>query len=236
MPTVVELKKALREKGLLLTGDKATLSARLERSARGGVLNSNRSSRRSVGNIGRALGNLRMNATRTPLPRQNNTRPQFGKMTVAQLKDYLKHAGRSTTGLREELERRARSHFEGRPASPPKRTSPKNVFQRIPEAVQRAAFERAKAECIAALDEYMRLPPWSSPTLTVERLSKSDKRRVDLLRTVNFALSDIPFDETANSSSPPLVREMSAFVRVANAKWDALVDQAPPALRFHIVA
>ena len=91
--------------------------------------------------------NERLGARRpAPAPRAHD----FSKMTVVQLREHLRRAGKSTTGGRDELERRAR----GFPDLPPKpaRPSPANA-----NAAQRAIFDRVSAKVTAAFDEFERL-------------------------------------------------------------------------------
>ena len=238
MPTVVELKDALRSMGLKLVGDKAELAARLDRARAGRSLDSNRSraaaAKASVENVVRDMANLKLatrvlnaraNRVPAPAPRAHD----FSKMTVVQLREHLRRAGKSTTGGRDELERRAR----GFPDLPPKpaRPSPANA-----NAAQRAIFDRVSAKVTAAFDEFERLGPWSSPALTPANLRdktrRTDIRKFELLRDANWLLAELDIIE----SDSALAREQNAFLRAASRKHDALVDAAPADLRFHIVA
>lgn len=244
MPTVVELKESLRARGLKLTGDKAALAARLARSNAGTLLNGNKGraaasakkSGGSVENLARKMAKMHMNAPKpAPAPAGGNV-PQFGKMKVAELKNYLKRGGRKVAGTREELERRARNLHAGR-ASPPKAPAAKKVY--VSEAgskTDRAAFEGIKKRLAGMLLEYSKLPPWTARNagMTIEHLKAHgtplDHRRFELLRGAAIELGNLDEDD----KNAAFAAEKMAFLKAAGRQLDALIAGTPQGLRFFI--
>lgn len=245
MPTIVELKESLRARGLKLVGDKAALAARLARSNAGTLLNGNRGraaasakkSGGSVENLAKKMAKMHMNAPKpAPAPPAQGNVPQFGKMKVIELKNYIKRRGGRVAGTREELERRARNLHAGR-ASPPKAPAAKKVYiSEKGSKTDRAAFEGIKKRLAGMLAEYSRLPPWTARNagLTIEHLKAHgtplDHRRFELLRGAAIELGNLDEDDR----NAAFAAEKMAYLRAAGKQLDALIAGAPRGLRFFI--
>jgi hypothetical protein len=247
MPTVAELKESLRARGLKLVGDKAELEARIARANAGRLLNSNKKKGvspkkpSSVENLARKMAKMHMNAPKPAAkpvpaaPAQGNA-PQFGKMKVAELKEYLKRGGRRVAGTREELERRARNHFAGR-SSPPKAPAAKKVYiSEKGSKTDRAAFEKTKATLAGMMAEYSKLPPWTARNagMTIEHLrsrgTPAEHKKFELLRGAAIELGNLDEDD----KNAAFAAEKLAFLKAAGKQLDALIAGAPKGIRFYI--
>jgi hypothetical protein len=247
MPTVEELKESLRARGLKLIGNKSELEARIARANAGKLLNSNKkrgaSAKKpsSVENLAQKMAKMHMNAPKPApapaavAPAQGNV-PQFGKMKVPELKEYLKRCGRKVTGTREELERRARMHVAGI-ASPPKGPVAKKVYvSEKGSKTDRAAFEKIKASLVKALTEYSKLPQWGARNagMTIEHLrahgTPADHKKFELLRGASIELGNLDEDD----KNAAFAAEKTAFLKTAGKQLDALIAGAPRGLRFYI--
>ena len=243
MPTVAELKESLRARGLKLVGDKAELEARIARANAGKLLNSNKKrgaspkKPSSVENLARKMAKMHMNAPKpAPVaPAQGNV-PQFGKMKVIELKNYIKRRGGRVAGTREELERRARNLHAGR-ASPPKAPAAKKAYiSEKGSKTDRAAFEKIKASLAKAMTEYSRLPPWTARNagMTIEHLrahgTPVDHKKFELLRGAAIELGELDEDDR----NAAFAAEKMAFLKAAGKQLDALIAGAPKGLRFYI--
>ena len=243
MPTIVELKEILRARKLKLTGDKAELEARIARANAGRLLNSNKKrgaspkKPSSVENLAKKMAKMHMNAPKpAPAPPAQGNVPQFGKMKVAELKNYLKRGGRKVAGTREELERRARNLHAGR-TSPPKAPAAKKVYiSEKGSKTDRAAFEKTKTSLAKALAEYSKLPPWTARNagMTIEHLrargTPVEHKKFELLRGAAIELGNLDEDDR----NAAFAAEKMAFLKAAGKQLDALIAGAPRGIRFYI--
>lgn len=253
MPTVVELKNALRKAGLKVTGTKSELENRVAR-ARAGALTS--------GNKGRGAVASKSSSKKPLSPPHRQTAPPTNATTqrvmpkgVPALREYAKSLGLKTTGSTTELEQRIRRAWAGatrnenRPGAKAAPAPKRRVLTPPSPAPTDSEAAKIVEQIKRLVVEYQRLPAWSSMALTPENIdkrrmandggvvvggrgiaTKNDVDKVEILREIYDKLQRLP----SSRGTSPNARKIFEFTRIAETEFKREVERAPKELRLKL--
>lgn len=247
MPTVVELKNALRKAGLKVTGTKSELENRVAR-ARAGALTSGNRGRVAAAERKASASPRQKVATPPRAPNAGRVMPKG----VPALKEYAKSLGLKTTGTTTELEQRIRRAWAGATRNenrPGAKKGPAPVRRKLtppPPPPSTREAEKIVEQIKRLVVEYKRLPAWSSPSLTPANIEKrrlandggvvvggrgiatrNDVAKVDVLRDIYDKIQSLP----SSPGTSPGSRNVFEFVRLAENEFKREVERAPRELR-----